>query len=52
MIFLLGFLSGLAGGQGSRFMTHNNAKTTILGLSILKQVLLKARCKHGVREQD
>eukprot|EP00439_Symbiodinium_sp_Y106_P038439 s1443_g4.t1 len=41
VIFLLGFLSGLAGGQGSRFMTHNNAKTTILGLSILKQVLLK-----------
>ncbi|OLQ05728.1 Copia protein [Symbiodinium microadriaticum] len=41
VIFLLGFLSGLAGGQGSRFMTHNNAKTTILGLSIMKQVLSK-----------
>ncbi|CAE6961578.1 HCN4 [Symbiodinium natans] len=41
VLFLLGFLSGLAGGQGSRFMTHNNAKATILGLSILKQVLIK-----------
>ena len=39
VLYLLGFMSGLAGGQGSRFMTRNNAKTTILGLAMLKNVL-------------
>ena len=39
VLFLLGFMSGLAGGHGSRFMNRNNAKSTILGLSMLKRVL-------------
>ena len=39
ILFLLGFMSGLAGGHGSRFMTSHNAKTTILGLSVLKRAL-------------
>ena len=39
VLFLLGFMSGLAGGHGSRFMTKDNAKATILGLSMMKRVL-------------
>ena len=39
ILFLLGFMSGLAGGHGSKFMTVHNAKSTILGLSILKRAL-------------
>ncbi|CAJ1350250.1 unnamed protein product [Effrenium voratum] len=39
VMYLLGFMSGLAGGTGSRFMTCSNAKTVILGLSMLKNAL-------------
>ncbi|CAE6961557.1 CNGA4 [Symbiodinium natans] len=39
VIILLGFMSGLAGGIGSRFMTCSNAETTIMGLGTLKHVL-------------
>ena len=39
VLYLLGFMSGLAGGKGSRFMTRSNARTTILGLAMLKHVL-------------
>ncbi|CAJ1432771.1 unnamed protein product [Effrenium voratum] len=41
VLYLLGFLSGLAGGVGSRFMTSSNAKSTLLGLSTLQHVLEK-----------
>ncbi|CAE7830230.1 Hcn3 [Symbiodinium microadriaticum] len=41
VLFLLGFMSGLAGGQGSRFMTRTNANATIPGLSVIKRVLEK-----------
>ncbi|CAK9028480.1 Potassium/sodium hyperpolarization-activated cyclic nucleotide-gated channel 3 [Durusdinium trenchii] len=41
VLFLLGFLSGLAGGNGSRFMNCSNARSTIPGLHILMRVLEK-----------
>lgn len=41
VLFLLGFLSGLAGGSGSRFMNCSNARSTIPGLHILMRVLKK-----------
>ncbi|CAJ1452717.1 unnamed protein product [Effrenium voratum] len=41
VLFLLGFLSGLAGGRGSRFMTNSNARATLPGLAVLKRVLEK-----------
>ena len=39
VLYLLGFMSGLAGGKGSRFMTRSNAKATLLGLAMMKHVL-------------
>ena len=39
VLYLLGFMSGLAGGKGSRFMTRSNARTTLLGLAMLQHVL-------------
>ncbi|CAE7946924.1 Cyclic nucleotide-gated cation channel alpha-3 [Symbiodinium microadriaticum] len=39
VLYLLGFMSGLAGGKGSRFMTRSNARATLLGLAMLKHVL-------------
>jgi len=41
VVFLLGFLSALQGGQGSSFMTAANAKNIILGLSTVQQLLSK-----------
>ena len=43
VLFLLGFLSGLAGGSGSRFMNCSNARSSIPGLNVLQRVLKKAR---------
>ena len=39
MLFLLGFMSGLAGGQGSRFMNSKNAEGSIAGFSMLQKLL-------------
>lgn len=39
VFFLLGFMSGLDGGHGSKFMTAQNSKSVILGLSMLQHVL-------------
>ncbi|CAE7750406.1 unnamed protein product [Symbiodinium sp. CCMP2456] len=39
MLYVLGFISGLAGGVGSRFMNRNNARGTLLGLSTLQHIL-------------
>ncbi|CAE7667573.1 CNGA3 [Symbiodinium sp. CCMP2456] len=39
VLYLLGFMSGIAGGKGSRFMTQGNARTTLLGLSTLQHIL-------------
>jgi len=39
VLILLGFMSGLAGGTGSRFMTCRNAETTIMGLNTMQHVL-------------
>jgi len=41
IVFLLGFLSALQGGNGSLFMTHSNAKNIILGLSTVQHALDK-----------
>ena len=43
MLYVLGFISGLAGGVGSRFMNRNNARGTLLGLSTLQHILDQAR---------
>ena len=43
MLYVLGFISGLAGGLGSRFMNRNNARGTLLGLSTLQHILDQAR---------
>eukprot|EP00930_Biecheleria_cincta_P082016 TRINITY_DN7154_c1_g1_i7.p1 TRINITY_DN7154_c1_g1~~TRINITY_DN7154_c1_g1_i7.p1 ORF type:complete len:593 (-),score=84.22 TRINITY_DN7154_c1_g1_i7:86-1633(-) len=39
ILFLLGFMSGLASGEGSRFMNANNAQSTISGIRMLLHVL-------------
>eukprot|EP00930_Biecheleria_cincta_P082015 TRINITY_DN7154_c1_g1_i6.p1 TRINITY_DN7154_c1_g1~~TRINITY_DN7154_c1_g1_i6.p1 ORF type:complete len:1175 (-),score=177.85 TRINITY_DN7154_c1_g1_i6:63-3554(-) len=39
ILFLLGFMSGLAGGEGSRFMNAKNAQSTISGIQKLLHVL-------------
>jgi len=39
ILFLLGFMSGLAGGQGSRFMTARNAGSVIAGVTTLLHIL-------------
>ncbi|CAE7949883.1 unnamed protein product [Symbiodinium sp. KB8] len=39
ILFLLGFMSGLLGGEGSRFMTRKNAETTIAGIRMLQQLM-------------
>ncbi|CAE8701176.1 unnamed protein product [Polarella glacialis] len=39
ILFLLGFMSGLAGGEGSRFMNAKMAQSTILGVSCLLHVM-------------
>ncbi|CAE6961526.1 Hcn4 [Symbiodinium natans] len=41
VVFLLGFMSALQGGKGSSFMTAANAKSIILGLSAVQQLLFK-----------
>eukprot|EP00931_Biecheleriopsis_adriatica_P083836 TRINITY_DN5752_c0_g2_i2.p1 TRINITY_DN5752_c0_g2~~TRINITY_DN5752_c0_g2_i2.p1 ORF type:complete len:563 (-),score=118.46 TRINITY_DN5752_c0_g2_i2:173-1816(-) len=38
MLFLLGFMSGLAGGAGSRFMNNKNAQGVIAGLKSLENL--------------
>ena len=39
ILFLLGFMSGLAGGQGSRFMNAKNADATIGGVRVLQKLM-------------
>eukprot|EP00438_Fugacium_kawagutii_P023175 Skav200832 [mRNA] locus=scaffold3034:121137:125135:+ [translate_table: standard] len=39
ILFLLGFMSGLAGGQGSRFMNAKNADATIGGIRVLQKLM-------------
>lgn len=39
ILFLLGFMSGLAAGQGSRFMNATNAPAVISGVMMLQQLL-------------
>ena len=39
MLFLLGFMSGLAGGEGSRFMNSKNAEAVISGFVMLRNLL-------------
>eukprot|EP00931_Biecheleriopsis_adriatica_P036359 TRINITY_DN20949_c0_g1_i1.p1 TRINITY_DN20949_c0_g1~~TRINITY_DN20949_c0_g1_i1.p1 ORF type:complete len:1323 (-),score=258.84 TRINITY_DN20949_c0_g1_i1:57-3953(-) len=39
ILFLMGFMSGLAGGHGSRFMTARNAASSVLGMKMLLHVL-------------
>eukprot|EP00930_Biecheleria_cincta_P034011 TRINITY_DN23540_c0_g1_i1.p1 TRINITY_DN23540_c0_g1~~TRINITY_DN23540_c0_g1_i1.p1 ORF type:complete len:1211 (-),score=186.87 TRINITY_DN23540_c0_g1_i1:179-3784(-) len=39
VFFLLGFMSGLAAGHGSRFLTATNGRSVILGISMLQRVL-------------
>eukprot|EP00434_Breviolum_minutum_P015551 symbB.v1.2.013694.t1/scaffold974.1/size359025/1 len=41
VIYLLGFMSGLAGGQGSRFMNCRNAAAVLWGFQLMKNVLLE-----------
>ena len=38
VLFLLGFMSGIAGGHGSRFMNARNAEGFIAGLNMLRHV--------------
>eukprot|EP00931_Biecheleriopsis_adriatica_P083835 TRINITY_DN5752_c0_g2_i1.p1 TRINITY_DN5752_c0_g2~~TRINITY_DN5752_c0_g2_i1.p1 ORF type:complete len:563 (-),score=108.56 TRINITY_DN5752_c0_g2_i1:115-1758(-) len=38
MLFLLGFMSGLAGGQGSRFMNSRHAQGVIAGFKSLENI--------------
>ena len=39
MLFLLGFMSGIAGGKGSRFMSAKNAEAVISGFLMLQSLL-------------
>eukprot|EP00930_Biecheleria_cincta_P015588 TRINITY_DN12948_c0_g3_i2.p1 TRINITY_DN12948_c0_g3~~TRINITY_DN12948_c0_g3_i2.p1 ORF type:complete len:1228 (+),score=254.99 TRINITY_DN12948_c0_g3_i2:33-3716(+) len=39
ILFLLGFMSGLAGGVGSRFMNAKNSEATITGIQCMLHVL-------------
>lgn len=39
VLFLLAFMSGLAGGRGSRFMTNRNATSVLIGLSMMRNIL-------------
>eukprot|EP00930_Biecheleria_cincta_P076346 TRINITY_DN6355_c0_g1_i1.p1 TRINITY_DN6355_c0_g1~~TRINITY_DN6355_c0_g1_i1.p1 ORF type:complete len:1200 (-),score=178.89 TRINITY_DN6355_c0_g1_i1:72-3671(-) len=39
MLFLVGFMSGLSGGRGSKFLNAKNSESVILGLSNLMRVL-------------
>lgn len=39
ILFLLGFMSGLAAGQGSRFMNAKNADATIGGIRVLQKLM-------------
>lgn len=39
ILFLLGFMSGLAGGEGSRFMNAKNADATIGGIRVLQKLM-------------
>lgn len=39
ILFLLGFVSGLAGGEGSRFMNAKNADATIGGIRVLQKLM-------------
>ncbi|CAJ1421769.1 unnamed protein product [Effrenium voratum] len=39
IFFLLGFMSGLAAGQGSRFMNAKNADATIGGIRVLQRLM-------------
>ncbi|CAE7384136.1 unnamed protein product, partial [Symbiodinium pilosum] len=39
ILFLLGFMSGLAGGRGSRFLDSKNAEGVISGIRMLQQLL-------------
>ena len=39
ILFLLGFMSGIAGGLGSKFMTAKNAEAVISSISMLQQLL-------------
>ena len=58
MLYVLGFISGLAGGLGSRFMNRKNARGTLLGLITLQHILDKAQQLkatvdlHGVPESS
>lgn len=38
MLFLLGFMSGVSGGEGSRFMNAKNAEGFIAGIKMLQQL--------------
>ncbi|CAE7175207.1 unnamed protein product, partial [Symbiodinium pilosum] len=39
ILFLLGFMSGLAAGHGSRFMDAKNSETTIAGIRMLEHLM-------------
>ncbi|CAK9081206.1 unnamed protein product [Durusdinium trenchii] len=39
ILFLLGFMSGIAAGQGSRFMNGKNASSVISGVRLLKRLM-------------
>eukprot|EP00930_Biecheleria_cincta_P083080 TRINITY_DN7270_c0_g2_i6.p1 TRINITY_DN7270_c0_g2~~TRINITY_DN7270_c0_g2_i6.p1 ORF type:complete len:1024 (+),score=174.73 TRINITY_DN7270_c0_g2_i6:679-3750(+) len=39
ILFLLGFMSGLAGGDGSKFMNFSNAQSIISGIRMLQRLL-------------
>lgn len=39
IFFLLGFMSGIAAGQGSRFMNGRNASSVISGVRLLKRLM-------------
>ncbi|CAJ1355387.1 unnamed protein product, partial [Effrenium voratum] len=44
ILFLLGFMSGIAAGQGSRFMNGKNATSVISGIQLLKRLM---ECSPG-----
>ncbi|CAJ1342360.1 unnamed protein product [Effrenium voratum] len=39
LLFLLGFMSGLSGGQGSTWMNAKNAEGTLAGIQMLQQLM-------------
>lgn len=50
ILFLLGFMSGLAGGQGSRFMNANNADATIGGIRVLQKLMSVSATAPGSKK--